>query len=42
MEVKVELEDIVIQLPIIFESYWESISARTCESCGEIQEPIDK
>ena len=41
-EVKVELEDIVIQLPIIFESYWESISARTCESCGEIQEPIDK
>ena len=40
--VKVELEDIVIQLPIIFESYWESISARTCESCGEIQEPIDK
>jgi 3-hydroxyanthranilate 3,4-dioxygenase len=41
-EVKVELEDIVFQLPVVFESYWENISARTCESCGEIQEPTDK
>ena len=39
-EVKVELEDIVVQLPAVFESYWENISARTCESCGEIQEPV--
>ena len=41
-EVKVELEDIVVQLPAVFESYWENISARTCESCGEIQEPVKK
>lgn len=41
-EVRIELEDIVLQLPVVFESYWRNILARTCKSCGEIQEPIDK
>lgn len=41
-EVRIELEDIVLQLPVVFESYWGNILARTCKSCGEIQEPIDK
>lgn len=38
-EVKVELKDIVSQLPKIFKVYWDSIPARTCASCGEIQNP---
>ena len=36
-EVQIELVDIVVQLPAIFNSYWDNIPARTCKSCGEIQ-----
>ena len=38
-EVRVEIKDIVNQLPDIFNKYWNNISARTCGSCGEIQNP---
>ena len=38
-EVKIDLEDIVSQLPPLFKSYWDNIDARTCSSCNEIQNP---
>lgn len=37
-EVTLDLENIVTQLPPLFEAYWNSIEARTCESCGAVQE----
>ena len=37
-EVTLDLENIVTQLPPLFEAYWNNIDARTCDSCGEIQQ----
>ena len=38
-EVTLDLEDIVLQLPPLFEKYWKNINARTCRSCGSVQQP---
>ena len=38
-EVTLDLEDIVAQLPPLFDSYWNDIKARTCTKCGSIQNP---
>ena len=38
-EVTLDLEDIVTQLPPLFDSYWNDIQARTCTKCGSIQNP---
>ena len=38
-EVKLDLENIVSQLPPLFESYWNDTEARTCSRCNEIQNP---
>ena len=37
-EVTLDLENIVTQLPPLFEAYWNNIDARTCESCNAIQQ----
>ena len=37
-EVTLDLENIVTQLPPLFDAYWKNIDARTCESCGSFQE----
>ena len=37
-EVTLDLENIVTQLPPLFEAYWNNIDSRTCDSCGEIQQ----
>ncbi len=37
-EMTIDLEDIVAQLPPLFDAYWNSIDARTCASCGTVQE----
>ena len=37
-KVTLELENIVTQLPPLFDAYWNSMDARTCESCGAIQQ----
>ena len=37
-EVKLDLENIVTQLPPLFDAYWNDMDARTCESCGAVQE----
>ena len=37
-EVTLDLENIVTQLPPLFDAYWENMNARTCESCGSFQE----
>ncbi|MBC8346733.1 MAG: 3-hydroxyanthranilate 3,4-dioxygenase [Candidatus Marinimicrobia bacterium] len=37
-ETYLDLEDIVAQLPPIFEKYWKNLDARTCEHCGAVQE----
>jgi len=37
-EVTLDLENIVTQLPPLFEAYWNSLDARTCELCGAVQE----
>ena len=37
-EVTLDLDNIVTQLPPLFEAYWNSLDARTCESCGAVQE----
>jgi 3-hydroxyanthranilate 3,4-dioxygenase len=37
-EVSLELKDIVLQLPPLFESYWDNIEARKCNECSLIQE----
>ena len=36
-QVTLDLEDIVSQLPPLFEQYWNSIENRTCSKCGSIQ-----
>jgi 3-hydroxyanthranilate 3,4-dioxygenase len=38
-EVTFDLEDIVAQLPPLFDAYWQNMSARTCDLCGSIQNP---
>ena len=38
-EVSLDLENIVTQLPPLFDAYWENKEARTCNSCGAVQEP---
>ena len=38
-EVTLDLEDIVTQLPPLFETYWNDIDARTCKLCGSVQNP---
>jgi 3-hydroxyanthranilate 3,4-dioxygenase len=38
----IQLKDIVAQLPPLFENYWSNESYRTCERCGEIQQPPEK
>jgi len=37
-EVTLDLENIVTQLPPLFDAYWKNMDARTCESCGSLQE----
>ena len=37
-EVTLDLENIVTQLPPLFDAYWNNMDARTCESCGAIQQ----
>ena len=37
--VTLDLEDIVTQLPLLFDSYWNDIQARTSTKCGSIQNP---
>jgi len=37
-EVTLDLENIVTQLPPLFDAYWNNIEDRTCGSCGAIQE----
>ena len=36
--VTLDLENIVTQLPPLFDAYWKNMDARTCESCGALQE----
>ena len=38
-EVTLDLEDIVTQLPPLFDTYWNDIDARTCKLCGSVQNP---
>jgi 3-hydroxyanthranilate 3,4-dioxygenase len=38
-EVSLDLENIVTQLPPLFEAYWKNKDARTCSSCNSIQDP---
>ena len=38
-EVTIDLEDIVAQLPPLFEAYWKDIDARTCNVCESVQNP---
>ena len=37
-EVTLDLENIVTQLPPLFDAYWNNMDARTCESCGFVQQ----
>ena len=37
-EVTLALENIVTQLPPLFDAYWDNMDARTCESCGFVQQ----
>ena len=37
-EVTLDLENIVTQLPPLFDTYWDNMDARTCESCGFVQQ----
>ena len=32
------LNDIVKDLPVVFDSFWEDIKSRTCTKCGDILE----
>ena len=41
-EVSLDLENIVTQLPPLFDAYWKNKDARTCSSCGIVQEPPKK
>ena len=40
-EVSLDLEDIVAQLPPLFNVYWDNIESRTCDDCGAVQDPPD-
>ena len=33
------LKNIVEQLPPLFQNYWDTIEYRTCDKCGDVQEP---
>lgn len=35
------VNDIVGQLPPIFDRFWDSMDHRTCKECGEVQNPPD-
>jgi 3-hydroxyanthranilate 3,4-dioxygenase len=35
------VNDIVGQLPPIFDRFWDSMDNRTCKKCGEVQNPPD-
>ncbi|MDP6533031.1 MAG: 3-hydroxyanthranilate 3,4-dioxygenase [Candidatus Marinimicrobia bacterium] len=35
------VNDIVGQLPPIFDRFWDSMDNRTCKKCGEVQNPLD-
>ena len=37
-EVALQLENIVSQLPPLFNNYWKNIDSRTCSNCGETQD----
>ena len=37
-EVTLDLENIVTELPPLFDAYWKNMDARTCESCGALHE----
>ena len=37
-EVTLQLENIVSQLPPLFNNYWKNIDSRTCSNCGETQD----
>ena len=37
-EVTLQLENIVSQLPPLFNNYWGNIDSRTCSNCGKIQD----
>ena len=38
-EVSLDLENIVTQLPPLFDAYWKNKEARTCNACSAVQEP---
>ena len=38
-EVDIDLENIITQLPPLFDSYWNDLTARTCVKCESIQNP---
>jgi len=38
-EITLDLEDIVSQLPPLFENYWNNVEARTCDNCSAMQQP---
>ncbi|MBA66112.1 MAG: 3-hydroxyanthranilate 3,4-dioxygenase [Candidatus Marinimicrobia bacterium] len=38
-EVTIDLEDIVAQLPPLFEAYWKDLDLRTCNACESVQNP---
>lgn len=38
----VKLDNIVTQLPPIFERFWNDIDKRTCKNCGTIMNPPEK
>ncbi len=38
-QVTLDLEDIVAQLPPLFEKYWDTMEYRTCNNCGAVQQP---
>jgi 3-hydroxyanthranilate 3,4-dioxygenase len=38
-EVSLDLENIVTQLPPLFDAYWNDKDARSCSSCDSIQKP---
>ena len=37
-EVTLDVENIVSQLPALFNNYWKNIDSRTCSNCGETQD----
>ena len=41
-QVTLDLEDIVAQLPPLFEKYWDTMEYRTCNKCGAVQQAHDQ